>query len=358
MKKIFGEILNFILLQGIYELNLILFFKVKTSRILFIFTIRILSVYCEDCPNPQIFKPCECISSNIYCSGNETLQLKDIFHRMSIGLDKDKKHFKEFYLDNTAINELPENTFEDITFDSIKIQNAKNLSLIHTLAFSASNLYLKRFFVSNSSIKNSPPNHNIFTAISSMVGLEYLFIINSLIDEIPENAFRLSKDQQKNLSEIYLFSNKIRKVGDNAFQDLISLKELDLHNNTIDHISGKSFNFRESSEKITRIFLNGCLLNSSSFEIGAFDNLNRPTELGFNLYDQINYVTYFDERIFEPFLDKNKNNQIISKALDCNDCRSFWLHKNEKYHPQIQDSACMDGKKFLDKVNFAKCAEY
>jgi hypothetical protein len=136
------------------------------------------------------------------------------------------------------------------------------------------------------------------------------------------------------------------------------LEVLNLHNNTIDHISEKSFNFGESSEKITRIFLNDCLLNSSSFEIGAFDNLNRPTVLSFNLYDQINYVTYFDQRIFESFLDKNKNNQIISKALDCNDCRSFWLHKNEKYHPQIQDSACMDGKKFLDKVNFAKCAEY
>jgi Leucine-rich repeat (LRR) protein len=277
---------------------------------------------------------------------------------MSTGLDKDNKHFNVFYLDNTAIYELPENTFEDITFDSIKILDAKNLSLIHTLAFSASNLHLKRFFVSNSSINNSPPNHDIFTAISSMVGLEYLFIINSLIDEIPENAFRLLKDQQKNLSEINLFSNKIRKIGKNAFQDLISLEVLDLHNNTIDHISEKSFNFRESSEKITRMFLNGCLLNSSSFEIGSFDSLNRPTELSLNLFDQINYVTYFDQRIFESFLEKNKNNQIISKALDCNDCRSFWLHKNEKYHPQIADSACNDGKKFLDKDNFAKCAEY
>jgi hypothetical protein len=71
-----------------------------------------------------------------YHNNNEnSTELKTIFHQISTKLENIKKHFEAFNLDNTFINELPENIFEYITFDGIWIRNASNLSLIHTNAF-------------------------------------------------------------------------------------------------------------------------------------------------------------------------------------------------------------------------------
>jgi hypothetical protein len=319
----------------------------------------VISVYCEDCPKPETLKPCFCDSSVIYCGGNETLDLKLIFHRISSELAEGKKHFKHFYLNNTSIKELVENTFEDITFEHIRILNVSNLSLIHKLAFSALNHSLNRIEISNTSLINSPPNYDIFTAMSSMVALEVLEISHSLIEEIPDNAFRPINGQQNNLSVINLYYNKINRIGDNAFQNLNSLSKLYIENNKIDHISDKALTFGKTleTENTFIIYLFGCLLNSSSFAIGAFNNLNRATWLYLSYRQIINNITYLDQHIFEPFLHNNKNNQIILNQLDCNDCRSFWLFKNTKLSPQISRLECANGKNFSESSNFSECKD-
>jgi Leucine-rich repeat (LRR) protein len=317
----------------------------------------VISVYCEDCPKPETLKPCFCDSSVIYCGGNETLNLKVIFHRISSELAEGKKHFKHFYLTNTSMNELVENTFEDITFEHIRIVNVSNLSLIHTFAFSSLNHSLNRIEISNTSLINSPPNYDIFTAMSSMVGLEVLEISHSLIEEIPDNAFRPINGQQKNLTVINLYNNKINRIGDNAFQNLNSLSKLYIEHNKINHISDKALIFGETSENTFILYLFGCLLNSSSFAIGAFNNLNRPTWLYLSYREDINNITYLDQHIFETFLYNNKNNQIILNELDCNDCRSFWLFKNAKFSPQIERLECKNGTNFSESSNFSKCKE-
>jgi len=85
-------------------------------------------------PKPDLLKPCTC-DRDISCGRNITIDLRNIFHYLSTTLNKDKKHFKAFSLNNTAIKELSENTFGDIIFDSLFIWNAPNLSLIHTKFF-------------------------------------------------------------------------------------------------------------------------------------------------------------------------------------------------------------------------------
>jgi hypothetical protein len=65
---------------------------------------------------------------------------------MSFELGEEEKQFNQFYLNNTTIGELPEHTFEDITFDTIEIRNAYNLSLIHAFAFTVTHLRLKVFY--------------------------------------------------------------------------------------------------------------------------------------------------------------------------------------------------------------------
>ncbi len=114
-------------------------------------------------------------------------------------------------MNNTAIEELPENTFEDINFDKITIMNAFNLSLIHTNAFTTTEKSLKEVFISNTSLKNSPPIHDIFRAISSMVNIEGFYIFNPLIEEIPDNAFRPVNGSQNDLKNIGFYQNKLKK---------------------------------------------------------------------------------------------------------------------------------------------------
>lgn len=230
---------------------------------------------CGQCPQSNTLNPCKCSNDTISCGGNVTIHLKAIFHRMSYELGDGKKHFQKFYLNNTAISELPENTFEDITFDSIQIVNAYNLSLIHTFAFSATNLALKNFYVANTLLKNSPPNYDIFTAMSLMFGIEGITIVYSKIQNIPDNAFRPILGQQKNLTVIYMYGNIIKMIGNNAFQYLPSLFILEIHSNQINYIPKNAFKFLGKS---LRNFHYGDLsplpLNSSSFEYGAFSNFN------------------------------------------------------------------------------------
>jgi hypothetical protein len=58
-----------------------------------------------------------------------------------------EKHFKKCYFNNTAITELEEITFFEITFKNIEILKAKNLSLINTHAFTSTNKVTKFFNV-------------------------------------------------------------------------------------------------------------------------------------------------------------------------------------------------------------------
>jgi hypothetical protein len=181
---------------------------------LLIFTI-IAQVYGE-CPNPDLLKPCQCNNDSISCGGNNSIDLKNIFHNLSSTLKSDKKHFKSFSLNNTAIKELPENTFGDITFNSLFISNAPNFSLIHTKSFSGTDSHglTFQFNIHNTSLKNSLPNYDIFQAFSSMINIQYIYLTDNQIEEIPENAFRPINGPQNNLSLLCISDNTIKKIGD------------------------------------------------------------------------------------------------------------------------------------------------
>jgi hypothetical protein len=76
------------------------------------------------CPAPEILKPCKCDAKGISCGGNDFINLKNIFKSIDQKLNESEKHFKKFYLNNSAIAEIDENTLYDITFDEIQIINA------------------------------------------------------------------------------------------------------------------------------------------------------------------------------------------------------------------------------------------
>ncbi len=86
------------------------------------------------CPAPEVLNPCKCDTNGISCGGNDVINLKNIFKSIDQKLNESEKHFKKFYLNNTAITESKENTFYEITFNEIHIYNTKELKLIHTNA--------------------------------------------------------------------------------------------------------------------------------------------------------------------------------------------------------------------------------
>jgi hypothetical protein len=311
--------------------------------------------------NKVVYPPKKFASHNasdewIYCNGTDSIDLKTIFHEISVALKEGNKHFREFYSENTAIKELQESTFEDITFDIINIVEAHNLSQIHTKAFAGLDSSLILLVVYNTLLKNNPPNHDIFAAINTMHNIEGVYLFNSLIEEIPDNAFRPPDGTQNKLSEILLFNNKIREVGNNAFNQLNSLQILQLDSNPIDHIFENAFNFLNSSESHLELYLDQCSLNGSSFEKQAFSHLNRPTVLYFNYNLISNNIKFLDQHIFEEFFNNNNNNGIVLHDIDCNDCRSFWLFSNQKYSKRSSNQLiCSNNKQFTDGSNFPKC---
>ena len=99
------------------------------------------------CPDSSLLKPCSCKDDNISCGCIEDIDLVNIFQTLSEKLPKDKKHFKEFYLNNTFIIELKENTFSDITFEAITIIFCSNLNTINTNAFNTTDLVTNQLMI-------------------------------------------------------------------------------------------------------------------------------------------------------------------------------------------------------------------
>ncbi len=56
------------------------------------------------CPAPELLKPCTCDADSIICSGQNNINLKQIFDKVSKS-NEDKK-FNEFMLANSAVTEL------------------------------------------------------------------------------------------------------------------------------------------------------------------------------------------------------------------------------------------------------------
>jgi hypothetical protein len=323
------------------------------------------------CPAPEILNPCKCDAKGISCGGNDVINLKNIFKAIDQKLNESEKHFKKFYLNNTAITEIEENTLYDLTFDEIQIINATKLKLIHTNAFNATNLVTKKFSVNYDDWKpiphlipltDSPPTHDIFHMLSSIISLEEIDLCYTNITQIPSNAFKPINGAQNNLTFItFENSSSIAQIGDNPFYYLNNLNFLQLSGTKIDSIPKNAFNFEKESKKKLMLSLQWTKLNGTGFQLGSLENLKRPTDiyLGDNPKQ-----TYLDEQIFRPFLEANDQNVIRIDIfhvsyIDCNDCRSYWLKKESKYYNRTNLWICSNGYKSLyDNTSFAQCEHF
>jgi hypothetical protein len=188
-----------------------------------------------------------------------------------------------------------------------------------------------------------------------MLNIEFISISQSKITEIPSYAFKPVIGPQNKLSRLWIESGVVQNIGNYPFFSLNHLNELSVDLNYLDFIPKDAFHFEKESNENLRLWLTANKLNDSSFEIGSFDNLRKPTilNLGYTL------ITYLDEKIFSPFLELNHQNFIgfhASDELNCDDCRNYWLKK--EYHlfgNRTNISKCTNGKSFFSNDNFVKC---
>jgi hypothetical protein len=97
------------------------------------------------------------------------INLKQIFRDLSSELNAENNNFVFFELNNTAITELEDNTFNDITFKFIYLNQTTNLKHIYPNAFAPSNTKSIEYFIhiELSSIEEKY-TEDLFEAINSL----------------------------------------------------------------------------------------------------------------------------------------------------------------------------------------------
>jgi hypothetical protein len=207
-------------------------------------------------------------------------------------------------------------------------------------------------------LTDQPPTHDLFLMISSMINLEALWLSHTMVSAIPSHAFRSVNGIQEKLTNLSFDKNIITKVGSSAFSELPNLKSLYFNWNPFETIQSNAFEFRKDSNETLTISFHYTKLDGAGFETGTFNDLKRPTVLLFGLMDNLKYL---EKKVFQPFFETNIHNKIAfesSEHIDCDDCRSYWLQKEQKYIDRTDLKKCSNGKNFTDNTNFPRCTEF
>jgi hypothetical protein len=292
---------------------------------------------------------CFCNTTTIICGGNQIINLKAIFQEISLNLESENdKHFEVFILNNTAITELEDNTFHDITFKSILINNTINLKRISANAFSVLNCETIENFEHWGQSKLGEDQHinELFIAMSSLLNVRNIDFHNTQLAMIPSRAFNFTNGLQNNLKTINFSGNNIKSIGEYAFYYYNNLTVLRFEDTPINHIPVHAFDFSKSSENELYISIYNNRLNDTSIEIGAFTNSKRPLKISL----QFSLLTTLDEKIFGPILRADKRNTIYffqnPGHIEC-DCRLNWIVKDKNLHlNQVKDFLCKSGPYF------------
>jgi len=240
----------------------------------------------QDLSTPPPGLICQINGKDLNCDANYTsFNITAEIEYLSQTLPQNEKNFENLIIMRTEIEEIPENVFQDISFNFVEIFDAQNLKRIHTNAFNNNTSFnlRKQFYISSpNQLRNEPPNYNFWKAFSSLVYIKDLDIsLDNGSHEIPDNAFEPINGPQNDLLFIVLEKNnfEITRIGNNAFSELPNLNSLSFHDIPIRNISAKAFDFKTSSTTLLEINLLNCGLTESSLEEGVFSDAKRPLTL-------------------------------------------------------------------------------
>jgi hypothetical protein len=233
---------------------------------------------------------CQIDGNDLKCDANyQTFNITAEIEFLSQTLPEDQKGFENLIIKRTNIEEIPENVFQDISFNYVQIYNANSLKRIHTNAFNnntAFNLRKQLYISLPNQLRNDPPDYDFWKAFSSLVYIKDLEI--SLADgshEIPDNAFQQINGPQNDLSYIVFDKNnfEITRIGNYAFSEIPNLSILSFHDILIGSISANAFDFGNNSNQTLTINLINCGLNETSLEEGVFSDAKRPLTLDLSM---------------------------------------------------------------------------
>ena len=304
--------------------------------------ILLVLLFCIDiissvCPNSNLIAPCTCDHDQFTCNDNDDLDLVKLFQTLANNLNKTQKHFKDFWIKNRFITELKENTFSDITFDTIFILSSSQLKSIHRNAFNTTDSVTTEIYIRSNPLLTSPDN-SIFEAVSKFVRATVIDMSNNNITEIPSNAFQDIVGEQDQLKHLLLSGESFGKLGNNAFSQLKNLTYPDMSQTSIYFIPENAFEFNEDSEQQLTIDLTyNRFLDNSGFSMNSLTRFRRPTKI----YLPENF-RYLDKDIFLPFLTSNNLNriQLSVNSIDCWDCRNQWIQNDSNLVTQISPWTC------------------
>lgn len=119
-----------------------------------------------------------------------------------------------------------------------------------------------------------------------------------------------------------------------------------INSTAIDTIEKEAFKFNIKKTNLTSVLeLYNVTLHNDTFKFGVFDGLNKPLTIVL----QKASINYFDQKVFEPFFDNCEENSVVfqftpigSSHVDCEDCRNYWLIKQNRTS-QVKEPICRRG---------------
>ncbi|CAG2102350.1 unnamed protein product [Medioppia subpectinata] len=233
--------------------------------------VRIIT--CE-CPDPSVILPYGCTGCQynyIECYGDNDFDLAQI---------------------NTKVTEIKANTFMDIVFVEIYIDNS-NLIHIHPDAFMDTYSTTDTLYIKNNPQLEPDTIYDVMSKFTNATFIEEYH--NAKFTMMPANAFSNSK--QSKLKRLHIWSSETT-IGSHAINRLYSLRDI-MFGAPVNHIMVNAFAIDRPINDSLDINLNYCWLNETSFEPGSLT-------------------------VFHPFYMENELNTIDfkgTKGFDCQDCR-------------------------------------
>jgi len=275
--------------------------------------------FADVCPPAEKLSPCSCDESQqtISCiSVRGRFDIKEVFDRVE-PLIPDTTIFNKLEIrECSSLLEIPENAIRTLKFISIDISMNQNLQSIHLNAFNATysvttNLSLWNNYISN----DSPHERDIYNFFNKFKNIQSIWIPSNLLTSVPDNAF----DLLPKLNDLYLGSNQIKSIGRKAFSKLPNMKKLYLSSDSI---------------------------SNTAIAADAFESVSQSlvVDLTYNSYQ------FLDESSFKPLLD-NVNSVAVGghscsrtgcsyRRLTC-DSRANWICKEvDKYKNKLSGFLC------------------
>lgn len=314
-------------------------------------TKNVTAVATFECPEKDAVSPCKCFTWQSDENENDTEVeiacrtrdldehvLSDLFVKLNQYSDKTNyiKAYESLRLENTGIKRVSKNIFGDVSFKQLDFFN--NLDLVEfelEQAFNNSRETLHTLCIQGSDLTNSS---NIFSELAKFEKLETVILSNTMLLGLPDRMFEGSN--MTDLTYLDLSSNNISSVGRRVFAQLPEIHRLNLDNNQLTYIYNDTFDFDHEESKLLLIFLRFNQLNSSSFEPGLFQKVEKTVFL----YLNHNNLTHLPEEVFRPVLEIKGDLFIAmwNNPYEC-DCRSKWLLNNvEYYKKRVHGIKCGD----------------